>query len=334
LSLLWKNVVEKSNRADNVLPMVNFNSNIPEELRRKLEAEMAKASGGDLIEINEVLQAHTNSYNQTPLPELQGYSPAMCHALRHVWNSPDSPIQFNSGLQLDELRHSKVFHDIRTILLAVQEADGVKATTTGNFNRKFVAAMIDPLLDAREKEHLLRYNKVLNEPDFGSLHEGRIVANAAGLLVKRKGMIRVAKKHQALLDEAEAGALFTRLFDAYFRKYNIGYRYRWGLDVDWIQHQIRFILYPLSLKARNWMAADTFADAILHPMVLEDLRRQLSGQSFSHELGVITRYFVQPLHEWGLLEIQWCNEPCSPEANQIKLSPLFSKFIHFNETVE
>lgn len=56
---------------------------------------------------------------------------------------------------------------------------------------------------------------------------------------------------------------------------------------------------PLSLKARNWMAVDTLAEAILHPMVLEDLRRQLSAKSFSHELGVVTRYFVRPLHEWG-----------------------------------
>jgi len=67
------------------------------------------------------------------------------------------------------------------------------------------------------------------------LQQGRIVATAAGLLVKRKGIIRVARKPQSLLDEAEAAA-------------------------------------------------------ILHPMILEELRHQLSAQSFSQELGVITRY--------------------------------------------
>ena len=69
------------------------------------------------------------------------------------------------------------------------------------------------------------------------------------------------------------------------------------------------------------MSVDTFAEAMLHPMVLQDLRNQLSAQSFSHELGVITRYFVRPLHEWVLLEIQWSDKRHFPEANQIKLSP-------------
>lgn len=314
--------------------MVKFNDNLPEGLRRKFEAEMANGPAGDLAAINEAMQAQANQYNHTPQAELQGYSPAMCHALRHEWNTADSPIQFNSAMPLESLKRSRAFNDIRTILLAVRDADGIKATTSGNFIRKFVEAMVDPLLKAEEKEDLLRYNKVLNETDFRQLHEARIVAQAAGMLVKRKGIIRVAKKHQSLLEDAKAGALFTRLFDAYFRIYNIGYLYGYAVDVDWIQHEIRFLLYPLYLKARQWIEVDVLPEEILHPLRLEELQHQLREQTFMTTRRVVTRYFVRPLHQWGLLEVQWPDDTHFPEPKTIRISPLFEQFIQFNERAE
>lgn len=314
--------------------MVKFNDNLPEDLRRKLESTIGNTSGADFASINEALQAQAEQYNHTPQADLQGYSPTMCHALRYEWNTPGSPIQFDSGLALERLKRSRAFNDIRSLLLAVVEADGVKATTSGNFNRKFVETMVDPLLTPEEKEHLLRYNKVLNEPDFYQLHEARIVAQAASLLVKRKGIIRVAKKHQSLLEDAKAGALFTRLFNAYFCKYNIGYRYRYGMDVDWIQHQIRFLLYPLSLKARQWIEVGRLHEEILHPLALEDLQRQLSQQTFMKSSDVIERYFVRPLHRWGLLEVQWGEDAYFPKPKKIRISTLFGQFIQFNKDAE
>lgn len=314
--------------------MVQFNDNFPENLRRKLEAEMADGPEGDLAAMNEALRAQADQYNHTPQAELQGYSPTMCHALRHEWNTPGSPIEFNSQLPLECLKHSRIFTDIRTVLLAVREADGIKATTSGNFVRKFVDAMVDPLLKPEEKEHLLRYNKVLNETDFHQLHEARIVASAAGLLVKRKGVIRVARKHQSALEEAKAGALFTRLFDTYFRKYNIGYRYRYGIDVDWIQHEIGFLLYPLYLKARQWIEADVLPEEILHPMALESLQQQLHEQAFTTAESVLERYFLRPLHGWGLLEIQWTDDTHFPKPGKVRISPLFEQYIRFDEQAE
>lgn len=314
--------------------MVKFNDNLPEDLRRKLESTIGNMPGADFARINEALQAQAEQYNHTPQAELQGYSPAMCHALRYEWNTPGSPIQFDSGLSLEQLVPSKTFTQIRTMLLAVREADGVKATTSGNFNRKFVEAMMTPLLNSEEEAHLWRYNKVLNEPDFAELHEARIVAQIAGLLVKRKGIIRVAKKHAGLLSEARAGVLFTRLFDAYFRKYNIGYRYRYGIDLNWIQHEIRFLLYPLYLKARKWMPAEQLYEAILHPMTREKLEHQLSDQTFTNTSDVIERYLVRPLDRWGLLEVQWSQDAHFPKPDKVRISPLFGQFIQFNKDAE
>lgn len=312
--------------------MVNFNSNLPEELRRKLEAAM-NSPEDNLAKHIASMQGHVAQYNQTPQDELQGYSPAMCFALNHEWNTPESPIQFNAELTSDQIADTRYFKNVRTVLRAVNEAGGVKATAAGNFNRKFVESMIDPLLDEKTKEEVLTYNKVLNEPDVWPLHEARIVATAGGLLLKRKGMLNVAKKYRALLDDEAAGQLFVRLFDSYFRKYNIGYRHRYGIDLDWLQHEIRFILYPLSLKAKKWHNVASLAAEVLHPMVYEDLRQQLEPQQFLTEEHAMVRYFVRPLHDWGMLEIQWTSNRHYPEPERIRLSPLFRKFIRFNLTV-
>lgn len=310
--------------------MVNFNSNLPEDLRRKIEAKM-NSPEGNFSKAFIKMQSRMENYNRTPQAELQGYSPAMCDALSYEWNTPESPIQFNAELTLAQLTGIRCFDNVRTVLRAVQEAGGVKATASGNFNRKFVESMVDPLLDAKKKEELLTYNKVLNEPDLWSLHEARIVATAGGLLVKRKGMLNVTKKHLTLLDDAAAGQLFVRLFDAFFRKYNIGYRHNYGIDIDWLQHEIRFILYPLSLKAKKWIDVADLAQELLHPMVCDNLREQLSTQSFLKETNAMVRYFVRPLHDWGMLDIKWSDDPRFREPKRIRLSPLFSKFIRFNE---
>jgi hypothetical protein len=309
--------------------MIHFNSNLPEDLRRKLEGKM-NSPEGDFAKTFNKIQSHMENYNRTPQAELQGYSPAMCDALRYEWNTPESPIQFNAELTLAQLTGIHIFDNVRTVLRAVHEAGGVKATVAGNFNRKFVESMVDPLLDAKAKEELLTYHKVLNEPGLWPLHEARIIATAAGLLVKRKGMLNVTQKHLALLDDAAAGQLFVRLFGAFFRKYNIGYRHNYGIDIDWLQHEIRFILYPLSLKAKKWIDVADLAQELLHPMVLDDLQKQLSTQSFLTESNAMIRYFVQPLHDWGMLDIQWSDDRHFRQPNRIRLSPRFSKFIRFN----
>jgi hypothetical protein len=309
--------------------MVNFNSNLPEDLRRKLEAGM-NSPEDDFAKTFNKIQSHMESYNRTPQAELQGYSPAMCDALIHEWNTQESPIQFNAELILEQLTGIRNFDNVRTVLSAVHESGGVKATASGNFNRKFVESMVDPLLDAKAKEELLTYHKVLNEPGLWPLHEARIIATAAGLLVKRKGMLNITKKRLPLLDDAAAGQLFVRLFNAFFRKYNIGYRHNYGIDLDWLQHEIRFILYPLSLKARKWIDVD-LPQELLHPRVLNDLREQLRTQSCLTESHAMIRYFVQPLHDWGMLDIKWTDGPYSRVPKCIRLSPLFRKFIRFNK---
>lgn len=50
--------------------------------------------------------------------------------------------------------------------------------------------------------------------------------------------------------------------------------------------------------------------------------------------NVIERYFVRPLHQWGLLEVQWSKDAHFPEPEKVRISSLFGQFIQFDEKAE
>ena len=308
-----------------------MNSNIPDDLRKFIEDRMANEKPADLAALNKRLKEVSDEYNRQPQEDfLKGYSPAMAYGLRHPWNTPGSPIQFASNVTLQELSSSPLFQQIRRLLLTVKEQGRIKATKSGNFNRKFVESMVDPMLDEKTREAVLHVNKVLNEPDVWPLHEARIVAKQAGLLNLYKGTIGIPKKNQPLLEEAAAGELFLRLFDAYFKKYNIGYRYSYGVDVDWLQHQIDFVLYPLSRKAQQWIPIAGLPEKILHPMVFEQLRNELAGRTYFNPEDAVVSRLIKPLGDWGLLEIRESSQEEFTKPKDIRVTPLFGKFVSFN----
>lgn len=309
--------------------MVNFNSGIPEELRQKIEAIMSKQNSLDQESLNQLLEAEKDSYNDKPQDFLKGYSPSMAYALRHAWNSPGSPIQFTNDLTLEQLSASRKFKEIRTLLLIMREQGRVEATSGGNFKRKFVESMVDTFLDAKEKEVVLSVNKVLNEPDVWPLHEARIVAEVSGLIQRRKGSYSVIKKYYPLLEESAAGTLFVRLFDSFYTKYNVGYQSNYPY-LDWLQHEIKFVLYPLYLQAQKWLPIKGIAKKILHPIHHESLLEDLKDSHYVTDDYAMELYFLNPLEQWGLLEFRVKKERFHDIPTHVRITPLFKNFITFD----
>ncbi len=310
--------------------MVNFNPNSPDDWHKQFESILSQQKGSDLDALNEKLRRLSDDYNDKPQSYLRGYSPAMAYALQHPWDSPGSPIQFAHDLPLEVLGGAKLFTQIRQLLMIVRDAGPVKATQSGNFNRKFVESALDTFVDAELKAEIISVNKVLNEPDVWPLHEARIVANCAELLPIRKGHISMPKKYHFLLEDNEAGQLFHGLFDTYFTEYNIGYRYPYGQDIDWLQHEIKFVLYPLSLQAQSWLPIKGIAEKLMHPMVYPRLQDEMRASSCFTEDEVFAKYILHPLSAWGLLEMRFKEEKHYSKASHVRTTPLFKKFIHFN----
>ena len=61
------------------------------------------------------------------------------------WDQPDGAIYVREDLTLAEAEQSRLFRNARTILTALEESGGTKATQAGNLNRQFVQQMMEQL---------------------------------------------------------------------------------------------------------------------------------------------------------------------------------------------
>ena len=86
-------------------------------------------------------------------------------------------------------------------------------TSTGNLTRAVVAEMID-LFDWPDfdKTEMFRLNKVINEPDFPPLHFVRLVAEAARLVRRYRGVLKPTVQGRDLSKEPQSRALLAVLF--------------------------------------------------------------------------------------------------------------------------
>jgi|GEM_PF-1655173 len=318
--------------------MVNFNSNftpggdnLPPELRAKIEAALNAPDGNmSLAALNANLQENFTAYNDTPQAGLGGFSPEMLSALsRYPWDTPECPLKLNAEVSAEQLAGVRRLRETRDFLQQVQNKPRIKATPKGNLPRSFVNEMVDIFLDPSQKEKLFAYNKVLNEEDLFSLHETRLVCKLCGLLTLRKGYYTVSKRAAKLLAPGQEGALYQWLFMAYFRKYNVGYRFNRGIDLDWLQRETSYILMPLQQHAEKWIDPSAHTERWLHPMTLQQLEEEVSDLSYVSPADAIERYFIVPFELWGLLEVERKKKKYFDEIQRIRKTPLFDAFIKF-----
>ena len=94
----------------------------------------------------------------------------------------EGPIRLNESLSLSDLSGCLVLNHARLVMEHMAANKGVKLTTTGNFNRKFVEQMVrDFRWPGFEPDVIWRYNKVLNEPDYVPLYFLHALIDVAGL---------------------------------------------------------------------------------------------------------------------------------------------------------
>ena len=170
----------------------------------------------------------------------------------------DGPVRLSTALTLDDLSASPVLRNARLLLEYLEADGGVKLTAAGNFNRRFVARMVEDFhWPGYESEEVWRNNKVLNEADFPPLDFLHAILDLAGLARKYKGTLRPTKKGRSLRRPQAAGELNAVLFETTFQRYNLGYFDYWQYG-DEFQWQIAVILYlirtfPAALRTATEM---------------------------------------------------------------------------------
>jgi hypothetical protein len=249
--------------------------------------------------------------------------------LQADWESATGPMRFNPSVTRSDLADAAFFQNTRLFLAILAADQGTPATATGNLTRAFVGSLFDRLiLSQTARESIRHVCKVVNELDVWPLHLARVVAECAGLVARRNKRFQLTRAGRELLPDDHAGALFRRLFLAYFRKFDL--RYDFNLrDVPLIQSSMAVILWRLDSVARDWTPVRGLAQQVLMRQVFEQLHAAMKSP-YDKEEWILGGYVLRPLLDLGLLERKSPSEwPGVTEKDEIRTSPLWRKFIHF-----
>jgi hypothetical protein len=105
------------------------------------------------------------------------------NALRDKPSANNHAIRLEPDLADSEISGSAVTANALILLRRAAETGGLKLTATGNLSRAVVEEMCGAMeWPAYNKDELVWYYKVINEPDFLPLHFVRILTQAAKLL--------------------------------------------------------------------------------------------------------------------------------------------------------
>ena len=256
-----------------------------------------------LDELNRRLATTMSACNAAPDPEMGGLSPDQVTRLVYSdWGEPGGAVQFNTDIPLAELEKADFFRKARTFLKALLDSGGVRATTSKNLPRRFVADVLPLMCDEKALAEIYKYHKVVNEQDVPPLHYVRVVAQAAGLVRLQKGKLDVPKTKAAILRDERAGELFRGLFVAFFRKFNLAYTHRVAFEARGLQTCAAYTLCRLGVVATDWRHVKELSTEVLLPAVRDEIEAEIRGSEYWTIEKLLTGRLIRWFLEWGLLE--------------------------------
>lgn len=298
---------------------------------RRDDLENEGAPRASLDELNRRLAGVTHAHNTAADPEMGGLSPEQVTRLIYTeWGEAGSAIQFNTAIPLGELETSAFFREARTLLKALLDSGGVRATSSKNLPRDFVSAALHRMCDDKTIKEIWRYRKTVKEEDVRPLHIARVVAQSAGLIRLHKGKFGVPGAHAALLSDERAGELYRCLFVGFFRKFNLAYAHPFAIEARGLQSCVGYTLYRLGRVAADWRPVEELPEQVLLPAVRNEIEDNIRGYEYWTVGSVLTGRLIGPLLHWGLLEGRY--EQVSKferDLNAVRITPLFKAFLLF-----
>jgi hypothetical protein len=181
------------------------------------------------------------------------------NALRHEPSGSNQAIRLEPDLADAEISGSAVTANALLLLRRAAETGGLKLTATGNLSRAMVEEMFGIIkAPDYDKTELLRFQKVINEPDFLPLHFIRILTQAAKLIRTHRGKMIPTPLGRRMLAAEQHGPLQALLFHAALWHMNIAYFDRYPLD-SWPQRSGGHPVVAFGIGTRLAAERDTHA---------------------------------------------------------------------------
>jgi hypothetical protein len=252
------------------------------------------------------------------------------NALRHEPSASNHAIRLEPDLADAEISGSAVTANALILFRRAADTGGLKLTATGNLSRAVVEEMFGIIQAAEyDKTELLRFQKVINEPDLLPLHFIRILRQAAKLFRTHHGKLIPTPLGRRMLAAEQHGPLQALLFHVALWHMNLAYFDGYPLD-SWPQSEVGVILWSLSASAHDWLPRETLTRLCASP-VIGVLESQWDSGSSAMEARIL-----RPLVWFGLLESR--TERRSPTAlvdrRLYRKAPLFDRFVRFDVQIE
>jgi hypothetical protein len=252
------------------------------------------------------------------------------NALQDEPSTNNNAIRLEANLSRTEISGSAVTANALLLLRRAAETGGLKITATGNLSRAVVEEMFG-IIQAPDydKDELLRFQKVINEPDFLPLHFIRILLQAVKLFRTYRGKLVPTPLGRRMLAAEQHGPLQALLFHVALWHMNLAYFDGYPLD-SWPQSEVGVILWSLSASAHDWLPRETLTRLCATP-VIGLLESQWDFGSSAMEARIL-----RPLLWFGLLESRSEGKSATElvESRLYRKAPLFDRFVKFNVQIE
>ncbi len=251
-------------------------------------------------------------------------------ALVAACEPPNGPVRLAVDLTPGETALFPVVRNMHILLRAAATGSGLKLTATGNLSRAVVSEMCDTFSwPGFDRTEAFRFTKVVNEPDFFPLFFLRHLAEAAKLVRRRSGFLRITSAGRRMLDAPLQEALQALLFHIAFWHTDLSMTGR-GLLQGWPQREVGLVLWCLSLAAREWETRERLTRLCTIPT------NGVLGQDWDKGSFAMEAQILRPLWWFGLLDHREEAIAGSRFENKhfYRKSALFDRFLSFEVRLE
>jgi len=189
------------------------------------------------------------------------------NALHDEPSANNHAIRLEPNLTTAEISGSAITANALLLLRRAADTGGLKLTATGNLSRAVVEEMCGVInWPNYTKAELLRFQKVINEPDFLPLHFIRILTQVAKLLRTHRGKLVPTPLGRRMLAAEQHGPLQALLVHVALWRMNLAYFDGYPLD-SWPQSEVGVILWSLSASAHDWLPRETLTRLCASPVI-------------------------------------------------------------------